>query len=141
MTYAAHADIEARYPGELAQAGPRDSNNDLDEAAIDLALGAADAAIDRALRTLGWPAPLTVDPLPDWIIALAVDLALYLATPTVLASQDDFADRKTRYQAALAVLDDIAQGKIRPPPLTEGEAGLNPLYTACKPRLFGRGAL
>ena len=140
MPYATQDDIDARYPGELAQAGPRDSSNTLDDAAIELALATADATIDRTLRVIGWPVPLTVDPIPDWIIALSVDLALYLATPTALASQEDFADRKARYRAALAQLDAIARGDVLPP-WPDGMTPLTTVYTASKPRLFGRGML
>lgn len=140
MPYATQDDIDARYPGELAQAGPRDSSNNLDDAAIELALATADATIDRTLRVIGWPAPLAVDPIPDWIIALSVDLALYLATPTALASQTDFADRKTRYQAALDQLDAIARGEVLPP-WPEGMTPLTTVYTASNTRLFGRGTL
>lgn len=144
MTYATQDDIEARYPGELAQAGPRDSAGDLDAAAIELALVAADAALDRTFRTIGWPTPLpaTVDPIPEWIIALAVDLALYLATPTVLASQDDFKDRKGRYQAAIDDLAAFAAGRVIPL-LPEGlyEEPVTALYSSSNARLFGRGTL
>lgn len=144
MTYATQDDIEARYPGELAQAGPRDSANALDAAAIELALTAADATIDRALRAIGWPMPFpaTVDPIPEWAIALAVDLALYLSTPTVLASQDDFKDRKARYQTALDTLDAIAAGRIipsRPDGLTE--EAVTGVYSTSNARVFGRGTL
>jgi phage gp36-like protein len=139
MTYAAQTDIDARYPGELAQAGPRDSNGDLDTAAIDLALSAADAIIDRALRVIGWTLPLS-DPVDEWVITLAVDLALYLATPTVLASQADFADRKTRYQDALATLEAIARGDLLPQ-RPAGNGASTTLYTTSNDRLFGRGRL
>jgi phage gp36-like protein len=144
MTYAAQDDIEARYPGELAQAGPRDADNALDADAIELALAAADATIDRALRAIGWPMPfpVTVDPIPDWVIALAVDLALYLATPTVLASDAAFKDRLTRYQAALDTLNAIAAGRIipsRPDGLTED--AVTGVYSTSNERLFGRGML
>lgn len=141
MTYATQDDIEARYPGELAQAGPRDSDNALDATAIELAMSAADALIDRSLRAIGWPVPLTVDPIPDWIKALAVDLALYLATPTVLASQDDFKDRKARYQATLEVLDAIAAGRVIPARPEGFEAPSTTVYTTSNDRLFGRGTL
>lgn len=139
MTYAAPSDLDARYPGELAQAGPRDANGDLDSVAIDLALSAADAIIDRCLRGIGWTVPLS-DPVEDWVITLAVDLALYLATPTVLASQDDFKDRKARYQDALAQLEAIAKGELLPPRPANHPPSTT-VYTAFKARLFGRGML
>jgi phage gp36-like protein len=139
MTYAAQSDLDARYPGELAQAGPRDSNGDLDTVAIDLALAAADAIIDRSLRVIGWTVPLS-DPVEEWVITLAVDLALYLATPTVLASQDDFQDRKARYQDALATLEAIAKGEILPPRPANNSPSTT-VYTVSNARLFGRGML
>lgn len=139
MSYALQADIEARYPGELAQAGPREADGDLDAAAITLALTQADAAIDRALRTVGWTVPVAA-PVPAWIVGLAVDLALYLATPTVLASQGDFSDRKARYDAALATLAALAEGRLLPS--AEGvAAALTPVYAASNTRLFGAGVL
>lgn len=139
MTYALQADIEERYPGELAQAGPRDGAGDLDAVAIGRALSAADALIDRALRTIGWVVPLT-DPAPDWVKELAVDLALYLATPTALASQSDFADRRKRFDSASAQLDAIAKGEVLPPRPVD-QAAVTTVYTSSKPRVFGRGTL
>ena len=139
MTYATQDDIEERYPGELAQAGPRDSNNDLDVLAIDRALVAADALIDPALRAIGWAVPLA-DPAPAWVVELAVDLALYLATPTALASQDDFADRRKRFDTTLARLNAIAKGEVLPPRPAD-QAAVTTVYTSSKPRVFGRGAL
>lgn len=139
MTYAAQSDIEARYPGELAQAGPRDSANALDAAAIALALAEADSAIDARLRRVGWSVPL-VDPAPDWVKPIAVDLALYLATPTALASQEDFSDRRRRFDAAIRYLDGIAAGEILPP-RPESQSGGKGVYITNHPRLFGRGTL
>ncbi len=139
MTYATQADIEARYPGELAQAGPRDGTGDLDAVAIGRALSAADALIDRALRSLGWTTPLA-SLAPEWVVALAVDLALYLATPTALASQSDFSDRRKRYDTAAAQLAAIAQGDVLPPRPAD-QAAVTTVYTSSKPRVFGRGTL
>lgn len=139
MTNATQADIEARYPGELAQAGPRDADNNLDTVAIGRALVAADALIDPVLRAIGWTVPLTT-PVPTWVVELAVDLALYLATPTALASQSDFADRRKRFDTALAQLDAIAKGEVLPPRPAD-QAAVTTVYTASKPRVFGRGTL
>lgn len=137
MSYASQANIEASYPGELAQAGPKVAGA-LNPAAIALALSVADTHIDRALRTIGWTVPLST-PYPFWVVQLAVDLALYLATPTALASQDDFKDRKARYEAALTTLDDIAALKRIPPPL----AGSTPsgVFFSSNARQFSRGVL
>ncbi len=138
MTYASLANIETRYPGELAQAGPKDATGALDADAVDVALAAADDRIDSALRSIGWTVPLAVPP-PLWIIRLAVDIALYLATPTVLASQDDFKDRRKRYETALDVLSEIASGKLLPASLDGGPA--SGVFVTSQPRLFGRGVL
>ena len=138
MAYATQADIDARYPGELAQAGPRDATNALDAAAIALACAQASATVDRTLRAIGWTVPLST--VPDWVTDLTVDLALYLATPTALASQSDFSDRKTRYQAALATLAAIRRGDERPEP-PAGNAPLTPVYLTSNARLFGRDVL
>lgn len=138
MTYATLADIETRYPGELAQAGPKDAAGALDADAVAVALAAADDPIDRALRAIGWTVPLTL-PAPGWVTRLAVDIALYLATPTVLASQDDFADRRKRYDATLTTLADIAAGRLIPAPLV-GET-VSGVFVTGSARQFGRGVL
>lgn len=138
MSYATQADIEARYPGELAQAGPRDSDNNLDVVAIGRALVAADTLIDPVLRAIGWPVPLTAP--PAWVVELAVDLALYLATPTALASQADFSDRRKRFDSGMAQLDAIAKGEVLPPRPAD-QAAVTTVYTSSKPRIFGRGTL
>lgn len=139
MSYAALTDLETRYPGELDQAGPKTAANVLDTVAVGIALTAADDPIDRALRTIGWAVPLAT-PIPGWVVDLAVDIALYLATPTVLASQEDFKDRRKRYETALATLMDIAAGRLLPPPLTTGATGSG-MMAGSNPRLFGRGVL
>lgn len=143
MAYATQDDIEARYPGELAQAGPRDADGELDTASIALALSWASGTIDRFLRAIGWATPVTADPIPDWLRDLAVDLALYQATPTALASQSDFADRRRRFVDAMAQLEAIAKGEIRPPwPGAEPDPdGASPVYATSHPRVFGRGVL
>lgn len=135
MTYATQADIEVRYPGELAQAGPRDAANQLDADAIALACASASATVDRTLRALGWAVPLLV--IPDWVTDLTVDLALYQATPTALASQADFSDRKARYQAALDHLAALRRGDERPAPPDDTTA-VTAVYFASHARLFGR---
>lgn len=140
MAYATHGDIDARYPGELAQAGPRDASGDFDYAAVDLALADADATIDRYLRARGWTVPL-VGNAPDWVKGLAVDLALYLATPTALASQDDFSDRRDRYKAALATLDAIAKGELLPPAPGGSTTAETLIFATGNARMFGRGTL
>lgn len=114
MSYATADDIELRYPGELAQAGPRDAAGNLDDDAIAAALATADQLIDLHLGTAGRTVPLEA-PYPAWVVDVAVDLALYLATPTALASQGDFADRYQRYQDAYRRLQAIAAGQLLPP--------------------------
>ena len=140
MTYATQADIEDRYPGELAQAGPRDGNNALDAAAIALACASASATLDRTLRAIGWTVPLLV--VPDWVTDLTVDLALYQATPTALASQADFSDRKARYQAALDHLAALRRGDEipEPPAAPDANSALTAVYFTSTPRVFGRDA-
>ena len=136
MSYASQDDLEARYPGELAQAGPTVAGV-LDDGAIALALSAADEAIDRAMRVRGWTVPIPT-PIPVWVVSLAVDLALYLATPTALASQSDFADRKARYLEALSTLALIAKGELWPA-LPVGSVMASPLVSSNE-RQFGRGS-
>lgn len=140
MPYASQADIESRYPGELDQAGPKTAAGVLDATAVGKALVAADAPIDRALRTIGWSVPL-VAPIPGWVTDMAVDIALYLATPTVLASQTDFADRRKRYETALDTLVKIAGGQFIPPPLASVGSVATGIVAGSNPRLFGRGVL
>jgi len=137
MPYATQADIDARYPGELAQAGPM-RDGALDSDAIAAACSTASAMIDGSLRVIGWDVPLAVP--PEWVVALAVDLALYLATPTVAASQGAFIeDRRNRYNDALSQLRQLARGEWLPPP--NEAATLGTVYTTSRPRLFGRGSL
>ena len=137
MAYITHGDIDARYPGELAQAGPRNSANALDETAIDMACRQGSDLIDRALRTIGWIVPL--DDVPDWVVDLNIDLSLYLATPTTLASQSDFADRRDRYTAALRQLDDIAQGRQLPATTPDAASAGSGVFMSSSPSIFGRG--
>ena len=138
MSYATQEDIEARYPGELTQAGPRDANNQLDEDAIALACAWASTTVDRTLRALGWTVPLVT--VPTWVTDLTVDLALYQATPTALASQADFSDRKARYLAALASLAAIRRGDEipEPPAAPDANSALTAVYFASTTRVFGR---
>jgi len=136
MTYATQALIETRYPGELTQAGPL-VNGVLNAAAIAAACAAADELLDGTLRTIGWAVPLTST--PDWAVPLVVDIALYLATPTVLASQSDFSDRRKRYERALEQLEMIARGEWLPAPPADAE--LSTVYVSSNDRLFGRGVL
>lgn len=138
MAYASQSDIEARYPGELAQAGPRDASGALDDDAVALACEWAAATADRYLRAIGWPVPL--DDPPDWLVDLTADMALYMATPTAIASQADFKDRLTRYQAAFAQLDAIASGRLVPEPPSSGGAPVEVMVTA-NTRQFGAGVL
>lgn len=139
MTYATLTDLNARYPGELQQAGPKDSAGALDTVAVTAALTAADDPINAALNTVGWSTPV-VAPVPGWITDLAVDIALYLATPTVLASQDDFKDRRKRYETALDTLADITSGRLLPARPTDN-ASVNGVYSRSNERRFGRGIL
>ncbi len=138
MSYATLPDIEDRYPGELTQAGPT-VEGALDDAAVEGALLVASNTVDLTLRAIGWTVPV-VAPVPRWIVDLTVDMALYLATPTALASQTDFADRRKRYDTALSVLDDIASGKRLPPSLA-GATVTAGVFFSSQPRQFGRGAL
>jgi phage gp36-like protein len=139
MHYATLTDLNTRYPGELQAAGPKDATGALDAVAIGIALTAADEPINMALETIGWSVPV-VAPVPGWITDLAVDIALYLATPTVLASQDDFSDRHRRYEAALDRLSDIASGRLMPA-RPANNAAVNGVYSQSNERRFGRGIL
>ena len=138
MAYATLDDIENRYPGELTQAGPV-VDGALDDFAVGAALTAASDTLDLTLRAIGWAVPVA-SPAPRWIVNLTVDMALYLATPTALASQTDFADRRKRYDAAQAILQDIASGTLLPPPI--GTDSATPfVFISSQPRQFGRGVL
>ena len=77
MPYATQDDIEARYPGELTQAGPT-VDGALDDAAVELALAAASNTLDLTLRGIGWTVPVAA-PVPRWIVDLVLDMALYLS--------------------------------------------------------------
>lgn len=141
MSYATQSDIESRYPGELAQAGPT-VNGVLDEAAVALALLDASNKADGYLRAapyrfaVPWP-----DPAPDWLADMVVDIALYEATPTALASQEDFKDRRKRYEDALARLGAIAAGRVNPDTAAPASTVAGVIAVSSTPRLFGRGVL
>ena len=142
MSYATQADIESRHPGELKQAGPQ-INGEIDPAAVALACVEASSLIDGYLNaspfalTVPWPGIA-----PDWLVDIAVDIALYQTTPTAIASQEDFKDRRRRYEDAIALLEAIAAGKFAPPGVTlSGVPQAHHLYMSSKPRLFGRGCL
>jgi phage gp36-like protein len=140
MPYATLTDLETRYPVELQQAGHKDATGALDTGAVNAALMAADDPINRALHTLGWVVPIAA-PVPNWIVDLAVDIALYLATPTVLAgTQGDFSDRRKRYDTALSTLADMASGNVRPVPLNMGLLGQG-MIAGSLDRQFSRGCL
>lgn len=142
VSYATQAEIDARYPGELEKAGFRTPDGVLDPVAIGFALEAASAMLDRSLGMVGWTVPLAVNPAPAWVRALVIDIALYLATPTVLASLSEFADRHRRYKSACDQLAAIADGNIYCPPLADGVvANLPTIHPRAAPRCFGRGAL
>lgn len=137
MPYATLTDIEDRYPGELTQAGPT-VDGALDDAAVELAVSAASRAIDLTLRAIGWSVPVAA-PVPGWLVDLTVDMALYLATPSALASQPDFADRRKRYDTAQNTLTAIAAGTLLPPPPTASSG--SGVYVTSSARQFGRGVL
>ena len=143
MTYATQTDIESRYPGALRQTGPV-SAGVIDAAAVSLALLDASNTADGYLRRSPWAFVVPVpDPVPDWLIALVVDMGLYRATSTVHASLPVFEDRRKRYLDALKVLDAIADGTYNPDGrvLRTAPPAPIPMSITHRPRLFGRGAL
>ncbi len=131
MSYATQDDIDLRYPGAIEQAGPRDTAGNLDEEAIALALTYASEQVAAAAEQAG----LTLsDPAPDWVIGLVVDIALYRATPSAIASDAAFADRRKRYEDALARTRRIARGEELPPPDTGAVATVPTFYLDSQPR-------
>lgn len=138
MAYATQADIEARYPGWLALAGPiNETTKALDPAAVGLACAAADDPINRALLTIGWSVPVAA-PVPDWLLNLAVDIAAYFATSTAVASTELLDDRRKRYDDALRVLADIATGRVCPaPPSGSGDSVASGVFVTSQTRQFG----
>lgn len=139
MSYATQDDIDLRYPGALEQAGPRDAESELDEDAIDAALVYTDAILEERLSHR-YPLPWTA-PYPAWLVDLAVDLALYRATPAVVV--DTFSDRKTRHDAALSRLDAYAAGRLNPPSdlvSSDGAGTATAWFSSNEPR-FVRGSL
>ncbi len=137
MPYATLTDIEDRYPGELTQAGPT-VDGVLDDAAVEGAVLAASNTVDLTLRAIGWTVPVAA-PVPRWIVDLTVDMALYLATPTAVASQPDFADRRKRYDTAQNTLAAIAAGTLLPS--LAGATVTAGVFFSSQPRQFGRGVL
>lgn len=132
MTYATTADLIRRFgEAEVLQLSDHDITGEIDEAVVAQALADADEVIDGYVSGR-YAVPLT--PVPALVAMVACDLArhrLHRDAPTeaVLAA----------HKQAMALLDDIAKGKVtlRAAGITAAEA--QPSVDSDSPRLVGPG--
>jgi len=130
MSYAVQADIDNRYGGELLLTiADRDGDGVVDADAVALALSDADQLVDAHLVER-YQLPLAT--VPDLLVAIAVDVAVYK-----LASLPTEEQRK-RYDDALKLLKSIATGVLQlglpTPPATTGQQAV----FVGPERMFGR---
>ena len=95
----------------VAGFGPR-GERDLDLDKIAGALSFADALIEGKLRSR-FPEIATLDPMPELLLGIAQDIAIYRLRHKV-GDQSGVQDETVkRYQAALKLLDQIAEGDLQ----------------------------
>lgn len=105
MSYAAQADIEARYGSNLLLtiADP-DGTGSVDAALVTQALSDADEFIDSHVQERY---QLPLDPVPPLLVTLAVDITVYRIA--VLPTEE----MRNRYKDALKLLSSIATGALK----------------------------
>ena len=135
MAYAEQQQIVERYGAEtLLLLAPRpDDAQAVDETAVARALSDAANEIDAYV---GRKYDLPLDPCPDILTRLAVDIAAYRLADTADTLTDE---RRRRYEDATTLLQRIACGEVSlgvpaGPPSSRGAAALR-----ARPRRFGRG--
>ena len=140
MAYATRTDIEDLYGAAALYVADRDGDGVPEDAAIDRALDDASSEIDAYLRVL-YDTP--VSPVPQLLVQLACDVALYRLAQTGDVRTEE---HRTRYEDALKTLGRLAKGemKLPPPPLsTDPDApvpldGPRVIVAAGPARLFSR---
>jgi len=123
MAYATQGDIADLYGAEaLALVADRDGDGAPETAAVDRALSDASAEIDAYLR-VRYDTP--VAPVPQLLIQLACDIALYRLAQTADVRTDE---HRVRYEDAMAALRRLSRGEMMlPPPPPDPDATEAPL--------------
>lgn len=105
MSYAVQSDIVDRFGEELLyQIADRDRDQQLETAAIELALADASAEVDTYLSQR-YTVPL--DPTPRVVVRLAVDIAVYRLAQKAQAYTEEI---RQRYEDAIELLVRMAKG-------------------------------
>ena len=110
MAYATRTDIEDLYGAAALYVADRDGDGVPEDAAIDRALDDASSEIDAYLRVL-YDTP--VSPVPQLLVQLACDVALYRLAQTGDVRTEE---HRTRYDDALRTLARLAKGDMKLPP-------------------------
>lgn len=121
MAYCTQSDIEKQLPqAELVQLTDDDADGSPDTGVVDEAIAEADAEIDSYLARR-YEVPL--DPVPVLVKKLSVDLAIW---NLYSRRSVDEPIRKERYQAAVKLLQAIADGRatlgVDPEPAGGGQS-------------------
>ncbi len=140
MAYATRTDIEDLYGAGALYVADRDGDGVPEDAAIARALDDASSEMDAYLRVL-YDTP--VSPVPQLLVQLACDIALYRMA---LAGDVRTEEHRTRYDDALKTLARLSKGDMKlppPPPSTDPDApvpldGPRVIVAAGPARLFSR---
>lgn len=136
MAYVLQQDIVDRYGQDaLIVASDRDGDGQIDQAVVDQALADADAEIDGYVRA---KYPLPLEPVPQILVRIGVDIALYRMAAT---SDIGAEEHRTRYEDAIALLRRIRSGEVSlglpdTPPSSTGRA-----HVTSNKRLFNRDSM
>lgn len=134
--YATQQDIVDRYGQDaLTLAADRDGDGQVEQAAIDQGLADADAEIDAYLAA---KYDLPLPSVPDVLVRLAVDIALYRMEATADVGSEE---RRQRYEDAVALLKRISKGEVSlglsdPPASSNGK-----VHFTSGERRFTRGSM
>ncbi len=106
--YCSQADLEQRLDPQVLRAVADDDQDGLADAAVlEAAIADAGALIDSRLRAR-YSVPF--DSVPDLVRALAAAIAVYLLLTRRCDSAP--AEHRRRYEAALALLEQLARGRL-----------------------------
>lgn len=141
MAYATRTDIETLYSAGALYVADRDGDGTPEDAAIVRALDGASGEIDAFLR-VRYDVP--VAPVPDLLVQIAVDIALYrLALSADVLSEE----HRRRYEDALSQLKMLSDGRMMlpPPPVDPNDPdsapqldGPRPIVASGPPKIFSR---
>lgn len=107
MAYATITDLNTRFGEDLViTVCDRDLDGAVDTASLTRALDDASSRIDAYVGTT-YDVP--VSPVPDLLIDLCSDMALYIVSSDAGTATDD---RRRRYDDAINMLKDIAKGIV-----------------------------